>query len=212
MLATNPRVRHALTLFTSNNDIDCHRVRFVLALKGVPYDAVPVDITRPPEDLIDLNPYHSVPTFVERDLVLYGANVISEYLDERYPHPGLMPIDPHSRARVRLAVLRVEHDWIPQVQGILHGNKQQSESSRQRLKELLLSSLPLFEVSKFFLNAELSLADCTVAPIIWRLQSLGIDLPKSAKAIEDYKNRIASNPAFIRSMTSEEKNLNSIAR
>jgi len=200
-------MRNTLTLFSANDDVLCHRVRLVLAAKGVNYDLVPVDAQNPPEDLIDLNPYHSVPTLVERELVLYAASVVSEYLDERYPHPPLMPVDPLSRARLRLAMLRIEHDWVPQVQAIQLGNKTQSEAGRKRLKELVAQSVPLFKASKFFLNPEMSLADCAMAPIIWRLESLGVALPKDGKAIEDYGNRIFRNPGFIRSLTDQEKKL-----
>ncbi len=206
-MAASVRMRNTLTLFSSNDDVLCHRVRLVLAAKGVSYDSVPVDPQNPPEDLIDLNPYHSVPTLVERELVLYAASVVSEYLDERYPHPPLMPVDPLSRARIRLAMLRIEHDWVPQVQAIQLGNKTQAEAGRKRLKELLTASLPLFKASKFFLNLEMSLADCAMAPIIWRLQSLDVPLPKDGKAIEDYGNRIFRHPGFVRSLTDQEKKL-----
>ena len=206
-MAASVRMRNTLTLFSSNDDVLCHRVRLVLAAKGVTYDFVPVDPQHPPEDLIDLNPYHSVPTLVERELVLYAASVVSEYLDERYPHPPLMPVDPLSRARIRLAMLRIEHDWVPQVQAIQMGNKAQAESGRKRLKELVTAAVPLFKASKFFLNPEMSLADCAVAPIIWRLPALGIQLPKEAKLIEDYGMRIFRNPAYLRSLTPEEKAL-----
>ncbi len=118
--------------------------------QGVNYEMVSVDPQNPPEDLIDLNPYHSVPTLVERELVLYAASVVTEYVDERYPHPRLMPMDPLSRARLRLAMLRIEHDWVPQVQAVQLGNKAQAEAGRKRLKELLTASLPLFKASKFF--------------------------------------------------------------
>ena len=210
MMATTSRVRNNLTLFSGVDDVLSHRVRLVLAAKGVSYDFIHVDPTRPPEDLIDLNPYHSVPTLVERELVLYAASVVSEYLDERYPHPPLMPVDPLSRARLRLAMLRIEHDWVPQVQAIQLGNKQQAEAGRKRLKELLTESLPLFKAAKFFLNPEMSLADCAMAPIIWRLQALGVALPKDGKAIEDYGNRIFRNPGFVRSLTDQEKRLREI--
>ncbi|WP_442681965.1 glutathione S-transferase N-terminal domain-containing protein [Stenotrophomonas sp. JC08] len=206
-MAVSVRMRNTLTLFSANDDVLCHRVRLVLAAKGVTYDLVPVDVQNPPEDLIDLNPYQSVPTLVERELVLYAASVVSEYLDERYPHPPLMPVDPLSRARLRLAMLRIEHDWVPQVQAIQLGNKSQAEAGRKRLKELVAQSVPLFKASKFFLNPEMSLADCAVAPIIWRLQSLGVGLPKDGKAIEDYGNRIFRSPGFIRSLTDQEKKL-----
>ncbi len=206
-MAVSVRMRNTLTLFSANDDVLCHRVRLVLAAKGVTYDLVPVNVQNPPEDLIDLNPYQSVPTLVERELVLYAASVVSEYLDERYPHPPLMPVDPLSRARLRLAMLRIEHDWVPQVQAIQLGNKSQAEAGRKRLKELVAQSVPLFKASKFFLNPEMSLADCAVAPIIWRLQSLGVGLPKDGKAIEDYGNRIFRSPGFIRSLTDQEKKL-----
>ena len=200
-------MRNALTLFSSVDDVLGHRVRLVLAAKGVTYDLVAVDPQNPPEDLIDLNPYHSVPTLVERDLVLYAASVVSEYLDERYPHPPLMPIDPLSRARLRLAMLRIEHDWVPQVQAVQFGNRQQAEAGRKRLKELLTAAVPLFKASKFFLNNEMSLADCAMAPIVWRLQALDVPLPGDGRVIEDYGNRIFRNPGFVRSLTPQEKSL-----
>ena len=206
-MAASPRMRNALTLFSSTDCVLCHRVRLVLAAKGVTYDLIPVDPQNPPEDLIDLNPYHSVPTLVERELVLYAASVVTEYLDERYPHPPLMPVDPLSRARLRLAMLRLEHDWVPQVQAIQLGNKQQAEAGRKRLKELLTAAVPLFKASKFFLNPEMSLADCALAPIIWRLPSLGVQLPKEAKPIDDYGQRIFRNPGFLRSLTDQERKL-----
>ncbi len=209
-MAASPRMRNALTLFSANDCVLCHRVRLVLAAKGVTYDLIEVDPQNPPEDLIDLNPYHSVPTLVERDLVLYAASVVSEYLDERYPHPPLMPVDPLSRARLRLATLRLEHDWVPQVQAIQLGTKSQADAGRKRLKELVTASVPLFKAFKFFLNTEMSLADCAMAPIIWRLPSLGVPLPKDGKALEDYGSRIFRNPGFARSLTEQERRLNEL--
>ena len=206
MMAASPRIRNALTLFSSPDCVVCHRVRLVLAAKGVSYELVPVDTANPPEDLLDLNPYHSVPTLVDRDLVLYAASVVSEYLDERYPHPPLMPVDPLSRARLRLAIVRIERDWLPFVEQIDAGGRP-AEAGRKRLKELLTASVPLFKASKFFLNPEMSLADCAMAPIIWRLPSLGVPLPKDGKVIEDYGNRIFRNPGFTRSLTDVERKL-----
>lgn len=200
-------MRNTLTLYTARDCVVCHRVRLVLAAKGVTYDTVFVDPVNPPAELKEVNPYHSLPTLVERDLVLYAASVVGEYLDERYPHPPLMPVDPLSRARLRLAMLRLEHDWVPQVQAIQSGSKAQVEAGKKRLKELLVSSIPLFKASKFFLNTEMSLADCAIAPIIWRLQALGISLPKDAKVIDDYGARIFHNPGFARSLTAEEREL-----
>ena len=164
MMAASPRMRNALTLFSSNDCVLCHRVRLVLAAKGVTYDLIPVDPQNPPEDLVDLNPYHSVPTLVE-------------------------------------------HDWVPQVQAIQLGNKAQADAGRKRLKELLTASVPLFKAFKFFLNTEMSLADCAMAPIVWRLPALGVPLPKDGKAIEDYGNRIFRSPGFTRSQTEQERRL-----
>ena len=205
-MVLNPRSRTVLTLYSSRDDVQCHRVRLVLAAKGVTHDFVGVNPNAPPEDLVDLNPYHSVPTLDDRDLVLYDTSVVCEYLDERYPHPPLMPIDPLSRARLRLSMVRMERDWYPFVEQIRAGGRP-GEAARKRLRETLLASLPLFKASKFFLNPEMSLADCALAPLIWRLPSLGVDLPREARAIHDYGERIFRNPGFTRSLTDEEKAL-----
>ena len=205
-MALSQRSRTVLTLYSANNDVQCHRVRLVLAAKGVVYDLVQVNPQSPPEDLLDLNPYNTIPTLVDRDLVLYDTSVICEYLDERYPHPPLMPVDPLSRARLRLAIVRIERDWLPFVGQIEQGGRP-AEAARKRLRDALLSSLPLFKAAKFFLNPELSLADCALVPIIWRLPALGVVLPREAHVINDYGERIFRNPGFTRSLTAEEKAL-----
>ncbi len=204
---TASRVRTVLTLFSGRNDLASHCARLVLAAKGVSYDLVVVDPNDPPEDLADLNPYQTIPTLVDRDLVLYDANVIAEYLDERYPHPPLMPVDPLSRARVRLGVVRLQRDWFPYVETILTGTKSTAETARKRLRESLLASVPVFKAAKFFLNTEMSLADCALAPLVWRLPSLGVVLPKEGQVVIDYGERIFRNPGFMRSMTDDEKAL-----
>ena len=205
-MVQSARSRTVLTLYTTADDIQCHRARLVLAAKGVSYERVLVDPAKPPEDLIDLNPYATTPTLVDRDLTLYDTAVVCEYLDERYPHPPLMPIDPLSRARLRLATVRIERDWLPEVDAIRAGGRT-ADGARKRLREQLLGSLPLFKAAKFFLNPEMSLADCAMAPIIWRLDALDVGLPKDGKAIEDYGNRIFRNPGFARSLTPQERNL-----
>jgi RNA polymerase-associated protein len=203
-MALSQRSRTILTLYSASDDVHCHRVRLVLAAKGVVYDLETVNPKSPPEDLLDLNPYNTVPTLVDRDLVLYDTGVICEYLDERYPHPPLMPVDPLSRARLRLASVRIERDWLPFVAQIQAGGRP-AETARKRLREALLASLPLFKAAKFFLNPELSLADCALAPLIWRLPSLGVALPREAHIIIDYGERIFRNPGFTRSLTPDEK-------
>jgi RNA polymerase-associated protein len=206
-MALSQRSRTVLTLYSASDCVQCHRVRLVLAAKGVVYDLVAVNPRSPPEDLLDLNPYNSVPTLVDRDLVLYDTSVICEYLDERYPHPPLMPVDPLSRARLRLAIMRIERDWLPFIAQIQAGGRP-AETARKRMREALLASIPLFKAAKFFLNPELSLADCALAPLIWRLPSLNVALPpREAHAISDYGDRIFRNPGFTRSLTPEEKAL-----
>src|SRR3546814_11308529 len=132
MMAASPRMRNALTLFSSIDDVLCHRVRLVLAAKGVTYDLIPADLQKPPEDLTDLNPYHSVPTLVERDLVLYVASVVRQSLDDRYPHPQPLQVDPLSCARMRLAMLCQETDGVTQLKAIKSATKNKSGVGRRR--------------------------------------------------------------------------------
>jgi len=203
-MALSQRSRTVLTLYSARDCIHCHRVRLVLAAKGVTYDLVPVDLDDPPEDLLDLNPYNSVPTLVDRDLVLYDTSVICEYLDERYPHPPLMPVDPLSRARLRLAIVRIENDWLTLVDQIDAGGKS-ADAARKTLRDELIKNASAFKASKFFLSPEMSLADCALAPLIWRLGALGVQLPKEAHVIIDYGERIFRSQGFTRSLTPEEK-------
>jgi RNA polymerase-associated protein len=203
-MVQSARSRTVLTLYTTADDIQCHRARLVLAAKAVSYERVLVDPGKPPEDLIDLNPYASTPTLIDRDLTLFDTSVVCEYLDERYPHPPLMPIDPQSRARLRVAAVRIEKDWLPEVDTIRAGGRP-VEAARKRLREQLLSTLPLFKASKFFLNPEMSLADCLVAPVVWRLPWLGVDLGREGKPIVDYGERLFHSQGFARSMTDQEK-------
>ncbi|MEO5624427.1 MAG: glutathione S-transferase N-terminal domain-containing protein [Dokdonella sp.] len=205
-MALNQRSRTVLTLYSARDCVHCHRVRMALAAKGVTYDHVLVDLDNPPEDLLDLNPYNSVPTLVDRDLVLYDTSVICEYLDERYPHPPLMPVDPLSRARLRLAIVRVENDWLTLVDEIEAGGKA-AEVARKGLRDDLAKNASAFKASKFFLSPEISLADCALAPLVWRLASLGVQLPREAQAIIDYGERIFRSQGFARSLTAEEKGL-----
>lgn len=199
------RARTVLTLFSGKDDMESHRARLTLAVKGVTHDQVLVDLTNPSEDLLDLNPYHTVPTLVDRDLSLYDVNVIVEYLDERYPHPPLMPVDPLGRARVRLGIKRIERDWLCHIDGIRSSGKVSTDAARKSLRDGLLASLPVFKASKFFLNNELSLADIALAPLIWRLDMLGVVLPREGSIILDYGERIFRHPAFHKSLTDSEK-------
>ena len=205
-MALNQRSRTVLTLYSARDCVHCHRVRMTLAAKGVTYDHVVVDLDNPPEDLLDLNPYNSVPTLVDRDLVLYETSVICEYLDERYPHPPLMPVDPLSRARLRLAIVRIENDWLTLLDDIEAGGRG-ADAARKALREDLLKNAGAFKASRFFLSPEISLADCALAPLVWRLGALGVQLPREAQPIIDYGERIFRSQGFARSLTLEEKAL-----
>jgi RNA polymerase-associated protein len=210
-MALSQRSRTVLTLYSARDCVHCHRVRLVLAAKGVSYDLIAVDLDHPPEDLIDLNPYNSVPTLVDRDLVLYDTNVICEYLDERYPHPPLMPVDPLSRARLRMSIVRIENDWLTLVDQIEEGGRG-ADVARKALREELVRNVQAFRASKFFLSPEMSLADCALAPLVGRLASLGVDLPREAQIVLDYGERIFRNPAYTRSLMPEERDLHEMEK
>lgn len=210
-MALSQRSRTVLTLYSARDCVHCHRVRLVLAAKGVSYDLIAVDLDHPPEDLIDLNPYNSVPTLVDRDLVLYDTNVICEYLDERYPHPPLMPVDPLSRARLRMSIVRIENDWLTLVDQIEEGGRS-ADAARKALRDELVKNVQAFRASKFFLSPEMSLADCALAPLVWRLSSLGVELPREAQIVLDYGERIFRNPAYTRSLMPEERELHEMEK
>ncbi|MEM8844925.1 MAG: glutathione S-transferase N-terminal domain-containing protein [Pseudomonadota bacterium] len=193
-----------MTLFSDPACIHSHRSRIVLSEKDITADVVHIDQNDKPEDLSDLNPYNSVPTLVDRDLVLYDSRVIMEYFDERFPHPPLMPVDPVSRSKSRIALLHIERDWYGPVETIIDDEGQQVEQARKELEDSLLSSVELFSAKPYFLSDEFSLVDCSIAPLLWRLPSLGIELPPTAKAISDYANRVFDRPSFRSSLTEEE--------
>lgn len=197
-----------MTLFSAPNDLWSHRTRIVLAEKGIGIEIVSVEPGRFPEDLLDLNPYHSVPTLVDRDLVLYDSRVIMEYLDERFPHPPLMPVDPVSRAQFRLALYRIERDWYSLVQQIeQEPDKKQAVRLKKILRDTILQSSDLFKVKPYFLADEFSLVDATIAPVLWRLPHYDIDLPPQAQPILKYASLVFSRPAFRDSLSDMEQEL-----
>jgi RNA polymerase-associated protein len=202
-LVTNKR--SVMTLFTNKISHYSHRVRLVLAEKGVTVDFVEVDPNDRPEELMELNPYGMVPTLVDRDLVLYEANIIVEYLEERFPHPPLMPVYPVARARSRLMLSRIDRDWFSLVDKI---NKSQgADQARKDLYDSLLSVAPVFADSPFFLSEEFTLVDCSLATLLWRLPSLGIDLPETGKPIMKYAKRLFARPTFQASLSDAEKEM-----
>lgn len=200
--------RSVMTLFSKPADPWSHRTRLVLAEKGINIDIVDVEEGNLPEDLLDLNPYNSVPTLVDRDLVLYDSRVIIEYLDERFPHPPLMPVDPVTRAHFRLALFRIEKDWYPLAEQIYEGNDRKPIARAiKALEESILSSVEIFAAKRFFLSDEFSLVDCTIAPILWRLPLFNIELPPEAKPIQRYMDDVFSRPSFQASLTEIEQEM-----
>ncbi len=200
--------RSVMTLFSRPTDVWSHRARLVLAEKSINIDIIAVDDGSFPEDLLDLNPYNSVPTLVDRDLVLYDSRVIIEYLDERFPHPPLMPVDPVTRAQFRLALYRIENDWYALAGDIDEGGDRKPVTrARKALRESIISSVEIFGAKRFFLSDEFSLVDCSIAPILWRLGVFNIDLPAQAKPIQQYMDEIFSRPSFQVSLTELEQEM-----
>lgn len=197
--------RSVMTLFSAQNCAQCHRARIVLKEKDITVDIIDIDPENKPEDLVDLNPYNNVPTLVDRDLVLYEPRIIMEYLDERFPHPPLMPVDPVSRARSRLALYRVENDWYTLLDDFQFGGEKKRAKARRFFKETLTASAEVFAAKPYFLSDEFSLVDCTIAPILWRLESYGVDLPKTAQPVYDYMERVFLRESFQESLTDEEQ-------
>ncbi|MBE0509423.1 MAG: glutathione S-transferase N-terminal domain-containing protein [Chromatiales bacterium] len=199
--------RSVMTLFSGDNDPYSHRVRIVLAEKGINVDIVSVEAANLPEDLIDLNPYNSVPTLVDRELVLYGSAVIMEYLDERFPHPPLMPVDPVSRATNRLMLYRIEQDLYRHLDLLADANEKVVSKAKKEIRENLVMASVVFESKPYFLSDEFSLVDCALAPLLWRLPHYGISLPKQAAALLDYADRIFARESFRESLTEQEREM-----
>ena len=182
--------RSVMTLFSNASCPNSHRVRIVLAEKGINVEIVSIDPDSLPEDLIDLNPYQSVPTLIDRELVLYDPQVITEYLDERFPHPPLMPVDPVSRARSRLALFRIKKDWYSLLSDLESGPEKSASKARKTLRDSLSSSAEVFAAKPYFLSDDFSLVDATIAPVLWRLKHYRIELPVQAKPVLDYAERL----------------------
>ena len=159
------------------------------------------------QELAELNPYGESPTLVDRDLVLYSAVVINEYLDERLPHPPLMPIDPVGRGRARLLISRLQRDWLDDLQNRLAAGQKLDQKSRKVLWDGLLAMSQVFANQEYLLGNDLTLVDCYVAPLLWRLPSLGINLPKQGKRLEDYSKRLFSRRSFQDSLSEAEREL-----
>jgi stringent starvation protein A len=199
--------RSVMTLFSAHNCVRCHRIRIILAEKDIAVDVVNLSPDDLPEDLSDLNPYNEVPTLVDRDLALYGTHVITEYLDERFPHPPLMPVDPVSRAAARLALYRVERDWYAGMDLIAQSTGSGLAKARKMMRESLVNATEIFDLKPFFLSDEFSIVDSAIAPVMWRLPSAGIPLEGLPKSIQAYADRVCRRESFQLSLTEAEREL-----
>lgn len=197
-----------MALYSSENCLDCHRIRFVLAEKGINVEIIHVEQDRAATaDLAELNPYSETPTLVDRDMVLYGTWVVADYLDERYPHPPLMPVDPVSRSRLRLAMYRVQRDWVEAGKIIeTSSGEKKVAATKKALRDSLVAADDLFGLTPFLLNDELSLADCALVPLLWRLPAYSVDLnAKVAPNLNKYMDKMFRRDSFQRSLTEVER-------
>ena len=194
-----------MTLYSGTTCPYSQRCRIVLFEKGMDFQVIDVDMTNKPEDLAVINPYNRVPVLVERDLVLYEANIINEYIDERFPHPQLMPADPVMRARARLFLHNFEDQLFDHIADIESDNVKVADSARAIVRDNLTQIAPIFNKQEYMLGDEFSMLDVAIAPLLWRLGHYGIELPKQAAPLLKYAERIFSRPAYIEAMTPSEK-------
>lgn len=202
-------VTNRLACYSDPADHYSHRVRIVLAEKGVAAEIINVESGRCPPKLAEVNPYGSVPTLVDRDLALYESTVVMEYLEERYPHPPLLPVYPVARANTRLLIHRVQRDWCSLVDRILDSRNKEADKAvaRKELRESLTGVSPLFADKPYFLSEDFSLVDCCLLPIFWRLPQLGIELPRPAKPLLDYMERAFARDSFRASLSAAEREM-----
>ncbi len=207
-MAVAANKRSVMTLYSDASDMYSHQTRIVLAEKGVSVEIELVDPTNLPEDLVELNPYKSVPTLVDRELALYQSNIIMEYLDERFPHPPLMPVYPVARGNSRLMMYRIERNWYSLAEKITRGSVEEADLARKKLRDELLSLAPVFAEYPYFVSEEFSLVDCYLAPLLWRLPVLGVELVGAgAKEVKNYMTRVFERDSFLASMTEAEREM-----
>ena len=194
-----------MTLYSGTTCPFSQRCRIVLYEKGMDFQIHDVDLFNKPEDLAVMNPYNRTPVLVERDLILYESNIINEYIDDRFPHPQLMPADPVMRARARLFLFRFENELFCNIEALEKGNQKQAGKARQVVRDSLAQIAPVFVKQKYMLGDDYSMLDVAIAPLLWRLDYYGIQIPKQAAPLLKYAERLFSRPAFIEALTPAEK-------
>ncbi|MDT3705213.1 MAG: glutathione S-transferase N-terminal domain-containing protein [Thiobacillus sp.] len=196
-----------MTLYSGSTDPYSHRCRIVLFEKDMDFEIIDVDMHNKPEEIASISPSGRMPVLVERDLILTESNIINEYIDERFPHPQLMPPDPVMRARARLVLFNFEHDLFTHVNTLEHSLGKGSDNARREIRDSLSQLTPILTRQKYLMNDEFSMLDVAIAPLLWRLEHYAIELPKMAAPVLKYRERLFSRPAFISALTPTEKAL-----
>ncbi|MDP2266894.1 MAG: glutathione S-transferase N-terminal domain-containing protein [Thiobacillus sp.] len=196
-----------MTLYSGSTCPYSHRCRIVLFEKDMDFEIIDVDMHNKPEEVASISPSGKMPVLIERDLILTESNIINEYIDERFPHPQLMPPDPVMRARARLVLFNFEHDLFTHVNTLEHSLGKGSDKARVEIRDSLSQLTPILTKQKYLMNDEFSMLDVAIAPLLWRLEHYGIELPKVAVPVLKYRERLFSRPAFISALTPTEKAL-----
>ena len=212
MVSLNKRT--SMALFSDPTDHYCQRVRIVLEEKGISSEIIDTDKNNINAEILEVSPYSTLPVLVDRDVCLYDSVTLMEYLDERFPHPPLLPVYPVARANIRLYIKRIANDWCPLFDRLVDENLKPAEERKLKtqLKSLIVATNPIFREKPFFMNDEFSLVDCCIAPILWRLPQVGIEIPNDAKnkPVNEYMKKVFTREAFINSLTELEREIRSL--
>jgi len=212
MVSLNKRT--SMALFSDPTDHYCQRVRIVLEEKGISSEIIDTDKNNINAEILEVSPYSTLPVLVDRDVCLYDSVTLMEYLDERFPHPPLLPVYPVARANIRLYIKRIANDWCVIFDRLFDEKLKDAEEKKlkKQLKALIVAANPIFKEKPFFMNEEFSLVDCCIAPILWRLPQVGIEIPNDAKnkPVNEYMKKVFTRDAFIRSLTELEREIRSL--
>jgi len=212
MVSLNKRT--SMALFSDPIDHYCQRVRIVLEEKGISSEIIDTDKNNIHAEILEVSPYSTLPVLVDRDVCLYDSVTLMEYLDERFPHPPLLPVYPVARANIRLYIKRIANDWCSIFDRLIDEKLKEAEEKKlkKQLKALIVAANPIFKEKAFFMNEEFSLVDCCIAPILWRLPQVGIEIPNDAKnkPVNGYMKKVFTRDAFIRSLTELEREIRSL--
>jgi len=212
MVSLNKRT--SMALFSDPTDHYCQRVRIVLEEKGISSEIIDTDKNNINAEILEVSPYSTLPVLVDRDVCLYDSVTLMEYLDERFPHPPLLPVYPVARANIRLYIKRIANDWCSIFDTLIDEKLKPAEEKKlkTRLKSLIVGTNPIFKEKPFFMNDEFSLVDCCIAPILWRLPQVGIEIPNDSKnkPVNEYMKKVFTREAFINSLTELELEIRSL--